>query len=132
MKIILSILVLLVSGKCLASLPYSDFEKQFSSLNSTIQKASMGYYVDSRDYEDKKIPINEKLKSKQSWCELTKARLNLLELIIGNFSEYKTLLKQNDQEDKSSLDDFKMLYEKQKSSYIYLKNDLDKTEFKCQ
>lgn len=122
--------IFFITTNCFA-LTSEEFEDKFVDLNSTKQKASMSFYFNSQDYDDPKIPAEDKLKSKQSWCELTKARLNLLEFNIENFPEYKAFLKRTNQEDNSTLDDFKKFSKMQKQSYILLKNELQDTEYKC-
>lgn len=114
---LLFISIFLVSGSCFA-LSSEEFDEQYRDLNGQLSKAVFTNMLYSRDYDDKKVPLSEKLESKSKWCDLTKARINLLDFVIQNFSSYKEWVKKNNLDDDSSLDDFNKFYENQQKSYI--------------
>ena len=72
-----------------------------------------------------KSSIIRKLESKSKWCDLTKARINLLDFVIQNFSSYKEWVKQNNLDDDSNLEDFTKFHENQQKSYIGCKLNLE-------
>ena len=113
----LSFIVLFVSCSCFA-LSSEEFDKQYQNLNGELNKAVINNMIYSKDYDDKKIPLSEKIESKSKWCDLTKTRINLLDFVIQNFSSYKEWVKKNNLDDDSSLDDFNKFYENQQKSYI--------------
>lgn len=98
--------------------PSEEFDKQYQNLNGELNKAVINNMIYSKDYDDKKIPLSEKIESKSKWCDLTKTRINLLDFVIQNFSSYKEWVKKNNLDDDSSLDDFNKFYENQQKSYI--------------
>ena len=114
---LLSFILLFVSCSCFA-LSSEEFDKQYQNLNGELNKAVINNMIYSKDYDDKKIPLSEKIESKSKWCELTKTRINLLDFVIQNFSSYKEWVKKNSLDDDSSLDDFNKFYENQQKSYI--------------
>ena len=114
---LLSFILLFVSCSCFA-LSSEEFDKQYQNLNGELNKAVINNMIYSKDYDDKKIPLSEKIESKSKWCDLTKTRINLLDFVIQNFSSYKEWVKQNNLNDDSSLDDFNKFYENQQKSYI--------------
>ena len=114
---LLSFILLFVSCSCLA-LSSEEFDKQYQNLNGELNKAVINNMIYSKDYDDKKIPLSEKIESKSKWCDLTKTRINLLDFVIQNFSSYKEWVKKNSLDDDSSLDDFNKFYENQQKSYI--------------
>ena len=116
MKLLIFIL-LFVSCSCFA-LSSEEFDKQYQNLNGELNKAVINNMIYSKDYDDKKIPLSEKIESKSKWCDLTKTRINLLDFVIQNFSSYKEWVKKNNLDDDSSLDDFNKFYENQQKSYI--------------
>ena len=109
--------LLFVSCSCFA-LSSEEFDKQYQNLNGELNKAVINNMIYSKDYDDKKIPLSEKIESKSKWCDLTKTRINLLDFVIQNFSSYKEWVKKNNLDDDSSLDDFNKFYENQQKSYI--------------
>lgn len=121
---LLSFILLFVSSSCFA-LSSDEFDQQYRNLNGELNKAIINNMIYSRDYDDKKVPFSEKLESKSKWCDLTKARVNLLDFVIQNFSAYKTWVKQNNLDDDSSLDDFNKFHENQQKSYIGCKLNLE-------
>ena len=114
---LLSFILLFVSCSCFA-LSSEEFDKQYQNLNGEHNKAVINNMIYSKDYDDKKIPLSEKIESKSKWCDLTKTRINLLDFVIQNFSSYKEWVKKNNLDDDSSLDDFNKFYENQQKSYI--------------
>ncbi|RKG30581.1 hypothetical protein D7V21_15620 [Acinetobacter guerrae] len=114
---LLSFILLFVSCSCFA-LSSEEFDKQYQNLNGELNKAVINNMIYSKDYDDKKIPLSEKIESKSKWCDLTKTRINLLDFVIQNFSSYKEWVKKNNLDDDSSLDDFNKFYENQQKSYI--------------
>ncbi|MFW1941539.1 hypothetical protein [Acinetobacter junii] len=114
---LLSFILLFVSCSCFA-LSSEEFDKQYQNLNGELNKAVINNMIYSKDYDDKKIPLSEKIGSKSKWCDLTKTRINLLDFVIQNFSSYKEWVKKNNLDDDSSLDDFNKFYENQQKSYI--------------
>ena len=130
MKKIYFLTVFFVATNCFA-LTSDEFESKFTDLNLKRQAASMNFYFNSKDYEDPNVSEEDKLKSKQGWCQLTKARLNLLEFTSNNFSEYKDFVKRTNQEDDSTLADMKKFSRAQHGSYTRLKDQLKNTEYKC-
>ena len=114
---LLSFILLFVSCSCFA-LSSEEFDKQYQNLNGELNKAVINNMIYSKDYDDKKIPLSEKIESKSKWCDLTKTRINLLDFVIQNFSSYKEWVKKNSLDDDSSLDDFNKFYENQQKSYI--------------
>ena len=120
---LLSFILLFVSSSCFA-LSSDEFDQQYQNLNGELNKAVINNMIYSRDYDDKKVPFSEKLESKSKWCDLTKARVNLLDFVIQNFSAYKAWVKQNNLDDDSSLDDFNKFHENQQKSYIGCKLNL--------
>ena len=110
-------ILLFVSCSCFA-LSSEEFDKQYQNLNGELNKAVINNMIYSKDYDDKKIPLSEKIESKSKWCDLTKTRINLLDFVIQNFSSYKEWVKKNNLDDDSSLDDFNKFYENQQKSYI--------------
>ena len=112
---LLSFILLFVSCFALSS---EEFDKQYQNLNGELNKAVINNMIYSKDYDDKKIPLSEKIESKSKWCDLTKTRINLLDFVIQNFSSYKEWVKKNSLDDDSSLDDFNKFYENQQKSYI--------------
>ena len=114
---LLSFMLLFVSCSCFA-LSSEEFDKQYQNLNGELNKAVINNMIYSKDYDDKKIPLSEKIESKSKWCDLTKTRINLLDFVIQNFSSYKEWVKKNNLDDDSSLDDFNKFYENQQKSYI--------------
>ena len=114
---LLSFILLFVSCSCFA-LSSEEFDKQYQNLNGELNKAVINNMIYSKDYDDKKIPLSEKIESKSKWCDLTKTRINLLDFSIHNFSSYKEWVKKNNLDDDSSLDDFNKFYENQQKSYI--------------
>ena len=112
---LLSFILLFVSCFALSS---EEFDKQYQNLNGELNKAVINNMIYSKDYDDKKIPLSEKIESKSKWCDLTKTRINLLDFVIQNFSSYKEWVKKNNLDDDSSLDDFNKFYENQQKSYI--------------
>ena len=114
---LLSFILLFVSCSCFA-LSSEEFDKQYQNLNGELNKAVINNMIYSKDYDDKKIPLSEKIESKSKWCDLTKTRINLLDFVIQNFSSYKEWVKKNNLDDDSSLDDFNKFYENQQNSYI--------------
>ena len=114
---LLSFILLFVSCSCFA-LSSEEFDKQYQNLNGELNKAVINNMIYSKDYDDKKIPLSEKIESESKWCDLTKTRINLLDFVIQNFSSYKEWVKKNNLDDDSSLDDFNKFYENQQKSYI--------------
>ena len=114
---LLSFILLFVSCSCFA-LSSEEFDKQYQNLNGELNKAVINNMIYSKDYDDKKIPLSEKIESKSKWCDLTKTRINLLDFVIQNFSSYKEWVKKNSLDDDSSLDDFNKFYGNQQKSYI--------------
>ena len=114
---LLSFILLFVSCSCFA-LSSEEFDKQYQNLNGELNKAVINNMIYSKDYDDKKTPLSEKIESKSKWCDLTKTRINLLDFVIQNFSSYKEWVKKNNLDDDSSLDDFNKFYENQQKSYI--------------
>ena len=114
---LLSFILLFVSCSCFA-LSSEEFDNQYQNLNGELNKAVINNMIYSKDYDDKKIPLSEKIESKSKWCDLTKTRINLLDFVIQNFSSYKEWVKKNNLDDDSSLDDFNKFYENQQKSYI--------------
>ena len=114
---LLSFILLFVSCSCFA-LSSEEFDKQYQNLNGELNKAVINNMIYSKDYDDKKIPLSEKIESKSKWCDLTKTKINLLDFVIQNFSSYKEWVKKNNLDDDSSLDDFNKFYENQQKSYI--------------
>ncbi|WP_180029074.1 hypothetical protein [Acinetobacter sp. YH16032] len=114
---LLSFILLFVSCSCFA-LSSEEFDKQYQNLNGELNKAVINNMIYSKNYDDKKIPLSEKIESKSKWCDLTKTRINLLDFVIQNFSSYKEWVKKNNLDDDSSLDDFNKFYENQQKSYI--------------
>ena len=114
---LLSFILLFVSCSCFA-LSSEEFDKQYQNLNGELNKAVINNMIYSKDYDDKKIPLSEKIESKSKWCDLTKTRINLLDFVIQNFSSYKEWVIKNSLDDDSSLDDFNKFYENQQKSYI--------------
>ena len=114
---LLSFILLFVSCSCFA-LSSEEFDKQYQNLNGELNKAVINNMIYSKDYDDKKIPLSEKIESKSKWCDLTKTRINLLDFVIQNFSSYKEWVRKNNLDDDSSLDDFNKFYENQQKSYI--------------
>ena len=114
---LLSFILLFVSCSCFA-LSSEEFDKQYQNLNGELNKAVINNMIYSKDYDDKKIQLSEKIESKSKWCDLTKTRINLLDFVIQNFSSYKEWVKKNSLDDDSSLDDFNKFYENQQKSYI--------------
>jgi|APAga8741243855_1050100.scaffolds.fasta_scaffold00212_3 hypothetical protein len=130
MKLLSFILSLAFASSCYA-LSSEEFEKKYQQLTNDLIKAIMNNAADSRDYNDDKIPESEKIKSKSSWCKLTKSRTNQLDLVVNNFSEYKALMKKNNVEDDSKLEDIKKFHDKQQESYLRMKDLLKDTDYPC-
>ena len=78
---LLSFILLFVSCSCFA-LSSEEFDKQYQNLNGELNKAVINNMIYSKDYDDKKIPLSEKIESKSKWCDLTKTRINLLDFVI--------------------------------------------------
>ena len=77
---LLSFILLFVSCSCFA-LSSEEFDKQYQNLNGELNKAVINNMIYSKDYDDKKIPLSEKIESKSKWCDLTKTRINLLDFV---------------------------------------------------
>ncbi|MFW2075969.1 MULTISPECIES: hypothetical protein [unclassified Acinetobacter] len=122
---LLSFILLFVSCSCFA-LSSEEFDKQYQNLNGEHNKAVINNMIYSKDYDDKKIPLSEKIESKSKWCDLTKTRINLLDFVIQNFSSYKEWVKKNNLDDDANLDDFNKFYENQQKTYIGCMAGLEK------
>ncbi|MDC4255719.1 hypothetical protein NQ622_17365 [Acinetobacter baumannii] len=115
---LLSFILLFVSCSCFA-LSSEEFDKQYQHLN--VEKTKAIFYnntIGPIDYDDKKVPLSEKIESKSAWCNLTKARLNLLDFVSQNFSAYQAWLQQNNLKDDTSKDDIDKSSLVWKKSYI--------------
>ena len=66
---LLFISIFLVSGSCFA-LSSEEFDEQYRDLNGQLSKAVFTNMLYSRDYDDKKVPLSEKLESKSKWLFL--------------------------------------------------------------
>lgn len=105
-----------------------EFDKQYQHLNAEKTKAVLQNMTSSKDYNDKKSPLSEKIESKKAWCDLIEARLNLLDFVSQNFSTYQVWLKQNNLEDDSSEDDVDKSIRMWVKSYIGCMENLKELE----
>lgn len=109
-----------------------NFEDEYVRLQGELNKAVFNNYASSRDYEDKKIPLSEKLQSKKAWCELNKAHLNLMNLVSDHFTEYKELMRINNIDDDSTIEKVKESQSIFKGHYERSKAALNDTDYKCE
>lgn len=123
----LLLIIFFVSGNCFA-LSSEEFDKQYQYLNAEKTKAVLHNMTSSRNYDDKKVPLSEKIESKSAWCDLIEARLNLLDFVSQNFSAYQVWLKQNNLEDDSSEDDVDNSIKMWVKSYIGCMENLKEFE----
>lgn len=130
MKFLSFLIGLTFASNCFA-LSSEEFEKKYQQLTNDLTKAIINNAADSRNYDDQKIPESEKIKSKSSWCKLTKTRVTQLDFVVNNFSDYKALMKKNNIEDESKLEDIKKFHDKQQESYLRMKELLKDTDYPC-
>lgn len=130
MKFLSFILGLTFASNCFA-LSSEEFEKKYQQLTNDLTKAIINNAADSRNYDDQKVPESEKIKSKSSWCKLTKTRVTQLDFVVNNFSDYKALMKKNNIEDETKLEDVKKFHDKQQESYLRMKDLLKDTDYPC-
>ena len=123
----LCLIIFFISSSSFA-LSNEEFDKQYLYLKSEATKAIFHKMISSRDYDDKKIPLSEKIESQSAWCSLIKANLNLLDLVNQNFSAYQFWLKQNNLEDNSSEDDIDKSIKTLAKSYIGCMENLKEFE----
>ncbi|PKF33406.1 hypothetical protein [Acinetobacter proteolyticus] len=131
MKLFTFIICLVTANTCFALTP-EEFEQEYVRLKSELNRAVLQNAIDSRDYNDEKIPEEEKFQSQSSWCKLAKKRVNLLDFVVKNYPDYKELMKKNNQDDDSTLKDFKKFYKSQNAMYLRLNDALKDTEYKCE
>ncbi|AZC00882.1 hypothetical protein DKE52_014160 [Acinetobacter pittii] len=84
MKFLSFILGLTFASNCFA-LSSEEFEKKYQQLTNDLTNAIINNAADSRNYDDQKVPESEKIKSKSSWCKLTKTRVTQLDFVVNNF-----------------------------------------------
>ena len=57
---LLSFILLFISSSCFA-LSGDEFDQQYRHLNGELNKAVINNMIYSRDYDDKEVPLSEKL-----------------------------------------------------------------------